>query len=684
MTTYGAYDAGLPCKNKSCKSHGVPHPNCQCYGDDMAEGGEAKPFCSKVRAHQKGCEYFADGGDTLVPDGPIMDPEPELVPDAPIVDPEPSDELVPDGPIMDPEPMAPEGDDANINLSPADLQAKMIAAAHPNGISSYETPNQQLATVAEGAAQGIAGPLATLAETKLLGVDPEDIKARQAANPGEHGLAEAGAFAGSMLGGVGEAKLIGKAAEMAGKIAQYGSKGRGAIKGAVELGLIHGSDEASKAILGQGPPEDAVNPYLAHGAPLLFGALMGGAGAYLANKAVRAVEGPLFKRIESAQHFLAGAGMKAEGMALPKAATDAMKAGHKFIDEAIGGAAGEEIGRKIGKKAGMYVPIVGKPIGVRVGQTVGKKLLQPLLGGVADKFGEYTVPTVVRWLQNGANGSIFNMLDYAKKVHEGTSLINNSVEALFTGAASQAPAVAAGELDKLRAYSDNGGFDASVREENEGQHESEQSFAEGGDVKAKPKKASIHDDHAHIAENMPDQNHLIQTAKARISGYLSSMRPQQHAPKLAFDDHPDDRQQKKDYGKALEIAANPLGVLGHVGSGTIDPDHLKHLSAMYPELTGHLQKKITERIVKDQMDDKKPSFKVRQGLSLFMGTPMSGEFTPQSIQAAQAVFSTDAKQRQKDEPEASPSKGSKAALSKSERAYLTDDQARMARQQRAT
>lgn len=60
-----AYDAGLPCKNPNCKSHGRPHPNCHCYnamGGDYAKGGEVKSFCSTAQKHQQGCQYYDDGG----------------------------------------------------------------------------------------------------------------------------------------------------------------------------------------------------------------------------------------------------------------------------------------------------------------------------------------------------------------------------------------------------------------------------------------------------------------------------------------------------------------------------------------------------------------------------------------------------------------------------------------------
>ena len=67
-----AYRRNLPCLNPNCKSHGAPHPNCRCYG--MAEGGEAGHYCSTARPHAPGCEYYADGGESMG-EGASMQPE---------------------------------------------------------------------------------------------------------------------------------------------------------------------------------------------------------------------------------------------------------------------------------------------------------------------------------------------------------------------------------------------------------------------------------------------------------------------------------------------------------------------------------------------------------------------------------------------------------------------------------
>lgn len=125
----------------------------------------------------------------------------------------------------------------------------------------YGTTGQMAITALEGAAKGIAGPVATLAEKHLLGVPEEDIRAREETNPITHGAAEIGALGASLLvpGGIGKVaigNLVGKAGEAAvgaahlADAASIGEKiGKAAVQGATEMGLLQSSDELSKMIL---------------------------------------------------------------------------------------------------------------------------------------------------------------------------------------------------------------------------------------------------------------------------------------------------------------------------------------------------------------------------------------------------------------------------------------------------
>lgn len=50
-----------PCLNPNCSSKGQSHPNCKCYGGNMAEGGKPKSRCASRQAHDPGCQYYTEG-----------------------------------------------------------------------------------------------------------------------------------------------------------------------------------------------------------------------------------------------------------------------------------------------------------------------------------------------------------------------------------------------------------------------------------------------------------------------------------------------------------------------------------------------------------------------------------------------------------------------------------------------
>ena len=141
----------------------------------------------------------------------------------------------------------------------------------------------------EGIAQGVAGPLATFAETKLLGIKPEDIKGRAEANPWAHGIGEAAGLVGSMFTGVGEAALLEKIAAPAAVALTSSKIGSTAIKGAIEAGLFQAGDELSKVIL-EDPEASAANA-MTHGAmAMMTGGIFGAAAGKLGEKIMNAAE----------------------------------------------------------------------------------------------------------------------------------------------------------------------------------------------------------------------------------------------------------------------------------------------------------------------------------------------------------------------------------------------------------
>lgn len=184
-----------------------------------------------------------------------------------------------------------------------------------------------------------------------------------------------------------------------------------------------------------------------------------------------------------------------------------------------------------------------------------------------------------------------------------------------------------------------------------------------------------------------DQATMLGVARGRIASHLGMLRPRpETSPRLAFDQPMEDSNKRRIYESALHVANNPSSVLGHVKAGTLEPDHVQHLGAMYPETAELYKKKITGGITQAQIDGESPDSHVRAGLSMLVGVPLSGEMTPALVQAAQAVFAAPVPQQAQGKgggkPAGKTGQGNKKSLTNSDRSFLTQDQARQERGQK--
>ena len=253
-------------------------------------------------------------------------------------------------------------------------------------------------------------------------------------------------------------------------------------------------------------------------------------------------------------------------------------------------------------------------------------------------------------------------------------MVANAIEDLFNIGGKEALEANPIDNDKLHKYIENGGINQQLDEikHEQTQDNAPQGFAEGGQVQAKPLESK-----GGLASLYPAQNQMLTATKGRVSQYLNSLRPQQPS-KMMFDKGYHDKAAERTYRSALSIANAPVSVLTHVKNGTLLPEHLQHLASMYPELHDHMSKKITEKLVKHQHDEEKqPSYKTQQALSLFLGAHLTSSLSPDSIQAAQATFAP----KQPQQPQQPPTKNKKStnSLSKVSKDYETPEQSRAAR-----
>lgn len=695
MTTFGAYDAGLPCKNTSCKSHGSPHPNCRCYGD-MAKGGNVEPFCSSNRSHKSDCEYFADGGEAAN-QPPMQVYIGNWGDDAKPV--ENNDQKKAD--VWGNDAQGIWGDDAKNadNIPKADVWGK-DAQEDPNNPqkqpeSKYGSTGQQALTGAESFAKGVLGPIATGAEIGLSklgvpGLSAEDQARREEENPTMSGAGQVAgtvaSFAVPEIKALGVLTTMGRAAKLE-KLAEGVKYGAKFIQGAISNGLIAAEDEASKIALGQGDPEHASAYRMIHVlAASGLGGLLNVVGGPLANKAKQKLEALADSKVgERALYFMRGMAEQSQpGMrSIAKDAPDALYQAEMGIPKVV--KQSYETGKKLARYYGAGTTIGGLGItgyearkgfeedGVNGAlKGVGKGLL---LGFGAKYAAPYAGAAVLKILSKGYTNNILKNVDRVNEAVYGSKMTNKIVDGLFDNAPSITEKVG-NEVEKQR---ERDALDKIIDDntvEKQAKETSEQNggnFAEGGEVSIAPDNS--------FADIYPEQNMVMSAAKGRVAEYLRSQRPNKYPQKLPFDANPDVSAQKKSYHKALDIASNPLSVIENIKKGTLTTDHLKHFNQLYPEINSVLQKKISEKIVHAQLNGKVPSRKIRQGLSMFMGSALSSEFNPENIQAAQAVFS---KQDQQSQPQDQKpvQKGSPSKLSKSDQSFLTGGQALQRRSQK--
>lgn len=272
-----------------------------------------------------------------------------------------------------------------------------------------------------------------------------------------------------------------------------------------------------------------------------------------------------------------------------------------------------------------------------------------------------------------AHGGFTGLLDsgdmssHLRSIRGGYRGIDKTISAVFSGSSSQeAPDIK--KRERVKEFIKAGGITKMLQDAQEPQR-----FAKGGEV-----KDLLQSD---IAQHYPVQNVMLNASKGRIANYLNSLRQPENQPKLAFDDVVHNHDAERNYHQAIDVANNPLSVMHAIANGTAEHSQQAHLAAISPELTQMLQRKTLEKITEAQLKGEKPPFHVRQGLSTFLGAPLSGEMLPQNILAAQAVFGAAKPQQPQGQP--AKAKSSSKSLTKSDQAFLTNPQALEKRQQRS-
>lgn len=183
----------------------------------------------------------------------------------------------PDGQVVaiDPNDLTDALNQGYLQASPQDVHEHIMQ-------SRYGSAGQQAIAGLEGAAEGVSFGTSPAVE-KMFGVNPEDIRNREEANPATHVLGQtAGLIGSSLIPGVGEANALRAAGETG--AALLGAKAGGsfishvserAVQGAFEGLLFQASDELGKAFK-EDPNQTAESAIANIGLGAVLGGVFGG------------------------------------------------------------------------------------------------------------------------------------------------------------------------------------------------------------------------------------------------------------------------------------------------------------------------------------------------------------------------------------------------------------------------
>ncbi len=471
--------------------------------------------------------------------------------------------------------------------------------------AKHSTLGQQALTIAEGAAQGLAGPVATGAEAALSaagvpGLSPLEQERRARANPVERYGSEAGSFAASSMAGIGEARL---AAE-AGNVAAKGIQGAGlasrlasaGVKTGAEIAALQSGSELSKMI-NQDPNQTIGSAAINVGLAGLLGGVAGtGLGAV--SELWKAGADKTANLLTDAKERVAYRQALESGVEVPTFEEAGVKetVGHKLGDYLFekGQGLSGQIGARTGEAAGAGLGILaGHPL---VGAYIGRKVLGPAIESIAKPI-----------LENITNAEGFkSAVDYIANAAKGAELLNSAVNGVI-----KSTEVLPAHLIPTQASRDK------LQDQLKNFNSPDQIIQSGGQ----------------LGHYLPQHQSAAASLIAQAKNTLDPKKPSDQAASPWTGTVPLTPLQKDKYNRSLDIAQQPLMVLKYAKEGTLTNNDIATLNNIYPGLSKAFSDKLGAKIVEAKADGTAVPYHVRTAMSKLAGVNLDASQSPQSMQA---------------------------------------------------
>lgn len=242
-----------------------------------------------------------------------------------------------------------------------------------------------------------------------------------------------------------------------------------------------------------------------------------------------------------------------------------------------------------------------------------------ILGEAAERLGVTTAPEALRlaYLKFLASDQPIkaegfkSMVDYMVNTYKGETIIAKASKNLFkAGAQVIADNKIPTEADRMK-------LDKLVTK-----------------IQDKPQEY-MNQPQGHLGHYLPDHQMAATESTLNAAKYLANLKPHPHQISPLDKPIPPSKAQEARYHRALDIAQQPAIVLDHIKHGTLQPSDIQDLKSMYPGVYQSMAQKLSNDMISTASEEHPIPYKIRMGVSMFLGQPVDSTMTPASIMAAQ-------------------------------------------------
>lgn len=136
-----------------------------------------------------------------------------------------------------------------------------------------------------------------------------------------------------------------------------------------------------------------------------------------------------------------------------------------------------------------------------------------------------------------------------------------------------------------------------------------------------------------LENDLPDHAGLLAAKLGSAQGYFAGLKPKAQQMRPLDPVMPPSTDQEANYRRQLENAEHPRSILRRVHDGTLNPEDLRTVRALYPKLADEMTNHVGEALISAKTEGKPLSYSHRTTASLILGQPLDTTMT-QSAMAA--------------------------------------------------